>query len=252
MAHSAWIHRARKPGRVTTAAAALAGIALIGLFFACKSKSAGESRGESRSGGTPAAPREPLSPPKTATFGPLSVGQWTRHRVEDRGRTTLISHKVIAEESGAFWVEFVTGTADAGTVLALLFHSTDRKDAARAEVRAAKIRMPNGLLKVLNGPELKPSEAAYKNLLGDLFTSSLQGLPQSDVTTPAATFRGCYQHRRRVALSGSDAESTVWLHPDVPLSAIVKSESADGKVKVELVAFGTEGAESELTRQLPQ
>jgi hypothetical protein len=191
----------------------------------------------------------PMETPRTAELGPLTVGQWTRYSVDDRGRTTLITHKVIAEESAAFWVEFVTGTADAGTVLALLVHAPDRSNAARAEIRAAKIRMPNGLLRVLSGAELKPSEAAYRNMLGDLFSPPLAGLPQSEVSTPAGTFRGCYRQKARVAFSGSDAESTVWLHPGVPLSGVVRSQSADAKSKVELVAFGSKGAESELTRR---
>jgi hypothetical protein len=187
-----------------------------------------------------------MDAPRTAELAPLSVGQWTRYKIDDRGRTSLVTHKVIGEESGAFWLEFVTGAADAGTVLALLVNAPDRQDASRAEVRAAKIRMPNGLLKEIRGPELKPTEAAYKRMIGDLFSPRLDGLPQSDVTTLAGTFRGCYGRQGHLAFSGSDAESALFIHPGVPLSGVVKSESAGSKLTVELLAFGTEGAQSEL------
>jgi len=194
--------------------------------------------------------KAPMEAPRRAELGPLSIGQWTRYRLEDRGRASLVTHKVIGEESGAFWIEFVTGAADAGTVLALLVHAPDRIDPARAEIQGAKIRMPNGLLKEIRGAELKPMDAAYTKMVGDLFSPSLRELPQSDITTPAGTFRGCYRRKARLAFSGGDSESTVWSHPGVPLSGVVKSQSLDGERTVELMAFGTEGAESELTRKL--
>ena len=194
--------------------------------------------------------KAPMEAPQSAELGPLSVGQWTRHRLEDRGRVSVVTHKVIGEESGAFWVEFVTGAADAGTVLGLLVHAPDRIDPARAEIRAAKIRMPNGLLKEIRGAELKLTEAAYSKMVGDLFSPSFRDMPQSDITTPAGTFRGCYRRSARLAFSGGDSESAVWSHPGVPLSGVVKSQSVDGERKAELIAFGTEGAESELTRKL--
>jgi hypothetical protein len=193
--------------------------------------------------------KAPMEAPRRAELGPLSVGQWTRYRLDDRGRTSIVTHKVIGEESGAFWVEFVTGAADAGTVLALLVHAPDRVDPARAEIQAAKVRMPNGLLKEIRGAELKLTEDAYKRMVADLFSPSMSGLPQSDTTTPAGTFRGCYRQKAALAFVSSDSESTVWRHPGVPLSGVVRSQSSDAKLTVELLAFGTEGAESELSRQ---
>jgi hypothetical protein len=190
-----------------------------------------------------------MEAPRAAELGPFSVGQWTRYEVDDRGRKSVITHKVIGEESGAFWLEFVTGAADAGTVLALLVNAPDRRDAARAEIRAAKIRMPNGLLKEIRGPELQPTEAAYKKMIGDLFSPSLSGSAQTDVTTLAGTFRRCYRRQGRLGFSGSDAESAIFIHPGVPLSGVVKSQSTDSKLTLELLAFGTEGAQSELSRK---
>src|SRR5688500_20346343 len=46
---------------------------------------------------------------------------------------------------------------------------------------------------------------------------SLRGLPQSDITTAAGIFRGCYQQKNRLAFSGGDSESTVWSHQGVTL-----------------------------------
>src|SRR5688572_1563080 len=177
-AHSDRFRRARKPDWATT----LASIVLAGLPCACKRS--GEKADDSRTSASvsrlePAPMKAPMEAPGSAELGPLSVGQWTRYRLEDRGRASLVTHKVIGEESGAFWVEFVTGAADAGTVLALLVHAPDRIDRTRAEIRAAKIRMPNGLLKEIRGAELKPTDAAYRKMVGDLFSPSLRGLPQS-------------------------------------------------------------------------
>lgn len=227
----------------------LAGVALAGQPWACKSKPAGEKR-ESNvagSGAQPAPLAAPMAAPHTAELGPLSVGQWTRYELNDRGRTSLVTHKVVGVQSEAFWLEFVTGAADAGTVLGLLVHAPDRTQASRAEIRAARIRMPNGLTKEIRGAELKPTEAAYKRMVDDLFRTSLRGSPQSDVTTPAGTFRGCYRQNTKLGFSGDNAEMSVWIHPGVPLSGVVKAETTDRAWTVQLLAFGTEGAESELT-----
>lgn len=40
---------------------------------------------------------------------PLRAGQWVQYRVVDeQGRPSLVTHKIVGEQSGALWIEVVT------------------------------------------------------------------------------------------------------------------------------------------------
>src|SRR5262245_56167994 len=123
---------------------------------------------------TASAPRQPvdLAPAAKSDPLPLKVGQWIRQRASERGRDATRSLKIVAQEAGAFWFEVVADTADAGTVVQILMDPKDRRDRAAAEIRAAKVRMPNRLMKELKGPMLEPNKPGYRELLDKVFVFS--------------------------------------------------------------------------------
>src|SRR6185369_981645 len=109
-----------------------------------------------------------------------------------------------------------------------------------------KVRMPNGKSKELRGVQLKPAEDGYRKLIGDIFIPELGSLPRADVSVPAGTFRGCFRRDGNLVFSSMSTPSTIWAHPAVPISAIVKAESSDGKSRLELADYGLTGAKSEM------
>jgi hypothetical protein len=70
------------------------------------------------------------------------------------------------------------------------------------------------------------------------------GLPQEDTSVPAGKFSGCYKGRSEISFAGFKSSATTWGHTAVPLSGMVRSLGDKGDV-VELVSFGTTGAQSE-------
>jgi hypothetical protein len=229
-------------------------IALLSLGACTCNRSSSDAPPPASSAGTAAA-----QPPaqggevarSSATELPaFSVGQWSKYRVTtDEGQTFEITYKIVGEEDGAHWLEIVRGEAVAGTVMQLLVFMKSRTDPASLEVRAAKIRMPGSHMREIRGKMLEPTVEGYKATLADIFGPSLAGSPQEDVTVPAGTFRGCYKRQQKVATGKAAAESTVWLHPAVPITGLVKSEEIGKPNKTELLTYGTTGAKSEVQRE---
>jgi hypothetical protein len=205
--------------------------------FHCKREEAQGTRTTSAA----SAPRQPvdLPPPAKPDPLPLRVGQWIRQRTLEGGRDGTHSLKIVAQQSGAFWFEVVTGAADAGTVVQILMDAKDRKDKNTADIRSARVRMPNGLIKELTGPMLEPNKPGYRQLLQSVFGFGEAPEAREDVTVPAGTFRGCYRVERE--------KTKFWIHPAVPLTGIVKSEGPD--TRLELMDFGLDGAVSELEKE---
>jgi hypothetical protein len=73
-----------------------------------------------------------------------------------------------------------------------------------------------------------------------------QGLPQEDVTVPAGHFTGCFKGRTDANWGPYKSADTIWSHPSVPLSGLVKSQGIDNPHSMELIDFGFSGAASEL------
>ena len=61
------------------------------------------------------------------------------------------------------------------------------------------------------------------------------------MTVPAGTFAGCDKVDSEMSFGPFDTASTGYAHPAVPINGLVTSSSKD--TKIELLAFGMEGAE---------
>jgi hypothetical protein len=227
-------------------------LAAIGSV-ACKGSKSGGAPQASKSGTSAAEPPPPggeVARPTATELPGFAVGQWSKYRVTaDEGQTFEITYKIVGDEEGAYWLEIVRGTAEAGTVMQLLISIKNRSDPNSLEIRAAKIRMPGGHLREIRGKMLEPTAEGYKAALSDIFVPALAGAPQEDVTVPAGTFRGTYKRQQKVATAQTNSESTVWIHPAVPISGLVKSEENGKPNRTELLTWGTTGAKSEIVRE---
>jgi len=230
-------------------------VLVAGLVLGCsRSSSDGPSAGPDKSAGTsvaqpPAAGGE-VSAPTSPELPGLAVGQWSKYRITmDDGQVTEVTYKVVAEENGAKWLEIVRGAAGAGTVIQLLIDVKSRSNPDSLQVHAARIRMPNGHVRELRDENLKPTADGYKKALADIFVPSLTGAPQEDVTVPAGTFRSCYKRTQKIETSQATSDQTVWVHTNVPISGVVKSEEVGKPNKTELLTWGTSGAQSELNQK---
>ena len=174
---------------------------------------------------------------------PLAVGQWTKHRVtREDGSQSTIRYQVIGQESGAFWIEVASGDGT-GTVIQLLMKTGSAQD---AELLAGRVRSPNGEIKESRGKEFEKHKDGFRKAISGTLLPKMAGLPQKDVTVPAGTFKGCYEDVRTTSVSQITAKNRTFVHPSVPITGLVKSETVGEKHKMELEAFGLTGAKSSM------
>jgi hypothetical protein len=176
---------------------------------------------------------------------PFQTGQWTTHKLIDQdGRPSFMTYKIIGEDSGAFWLETVNVGYTGRTITKILVAIANRMDIGTVDIRAAMFKDSKGRVTSFDGPMLALMRSTYKSVVSTLVVS-WQGLPQDDAIVPAGKFAGCFKGRTDAAWGPWSASSLSWSHPVVPLSGLVKSQGIDRPNAMELVAFGLSGAQSE-------
>jgi hypothetical protein len=189
------------------------------------------------------AQAQPYAAPANPTPMPMAVGQWATYKsVSDKGEPSFLTMKLVGQEAGAFWYETVNETYYGKTSSRMLADFGDRRRPDSIVIKAAKLKDSKG--HVTEYPE---SMIGFMNSLlrGNLgpIVIDWTGLPQEDSSVPAGAFTGCYKGRSEVSFAGFKSTGTVWGHTAVPLSGMVRSQGDHGTM--ELVAFGTSGAQSE-------
>jgi hypothetical protein len=81
--------------------------------------------------------------------------------------------------------------------------------------------------------------------MAQMFAVGLAGMPREDVTVPAGTFKGCYRRTEKTDVGDVHSDTTLWTHPSVPITGLVRSKEKDG-TGMELIAYGMTGAKSSL------
>ena len=211
----------------------------------------------------PASP-EPLTPPPlpapstpTTHAAPeaggapaATVGSWVRYRLDWRaGGRSFTEYRLVGREGDTLFIE-VTDHRDEGTQhVRLEVVPNDGPAGHRLVGLAFKNtrgieRVPQRLLATF-GPMLQ-------QWLGMLFPGAIEGGERETVEVPAGTFEGSAKVPREMSYQGVSLTADVWLHPAVPLTGMVRfmgrgeggQPSARGGHQLELLAFGSRGAES--------
>jgi hypothetical protein len=96
---------------------------------------------------------------------------------------------------------------------------------------------------------LGPSRAGYVKTLSPLFWGSFAGTPREKLSAPAGTFEGCSKLEHTITFAELDGASTLWLHPSVPLTGLVRATLSSGEATIELVDFAAQGARTSMKRR---
>jgi hypothetical protein len=187
---------------------------------------------------------QPFGAPANATPMPMAVGQWVTYKsVNGKGEPSFLTMKLVGQEVGAFWCESVVESYQGKTSSRMLVDFGDRRRPDSIVIKAAKTRDRQGHVTEFPENMIGFMNSMLRGSLGPI-VMDWSGLPQEDAAVPAGTFSGCYKGRSEVTFAGFKATSTVWGHNAVPLSGMVRSHG-DNNNTMELVAFGTSGAQSE-------
>jgi hypothetical protein len=177
---------------------------------------------------------------------PFAVGQWAEYKMIDaKGEPSFLTHKIVGQETGAFWLETVVESYRGKTLQRMLVAFGSRTDPTQMEIRAIKTRDREGRVTELPPSMMVMLQSVYRSAVSALVVS-WQGLPQESVTVPAGSFTGCFHTQGEVQFGPWRSVAESWSHPAVPLSGLVRSRGVDHPTTMELVAFGTSGAVGEL------
>jgi hypothetical protein len=191
-------------------------------------------------------PSQTFPAPLAPTPLPLAVGQWTQHELlDDQGRPSFLTMKLVGEDLGSYWVELVEETYSGRRVTKLLVYFGDRSTPAALDIRAIKSRVGTGPIKDGSPEDLRASRTDWAGVLS-MLAVSWQGLPQEDARAPAGIFAGCFKRETEESWGPLLSKSVTWSHPTVPLSGLVRSQGVERRNGLQLIAFGEKGALSEL------
>ncbi|HLK89931.1 MAG TPA: hypothetical protein VKZ18_08555 [Polyangia bacterium] len=182
--------------------------------------------------------------PAPATFEPmpLAAGQWTQYRmVDDQGRPSFLTYKVLGEEGGAYWLETLHETYFGRTAQKLLIAFGSRFDPNQMEIRQIITLDRRGNVNAMPPAMMSMLQSMYKGVLAALVIN-WQGMPQETATVPAGRFDGCYRARTEGQWGPWKSVADSWRHPAVPVSGLVRSQGLDHPFTMDLVAFGMTGA----------
>jgi hypothetical protein len=182
--------------------------------------------------------------PTSATPMPMAVGQWTTYKsISGKGEPSFFTMKLVGQDGAAFWYETMMESYYGKTTTRMLVDFGDRKNPDTIVIKAAKLRDSKG--RVTEYPEniIGLMNSILRGNLGPIVID-WTGMPQEDATVPAGHFPRCFKGHSQVSFAGFRASSTAWGHTAVPLSGMVKSVGDKGET-LELVAFGTSGAQSD-------
>ena len=182
--------------------------------------------------------------PAPASFEPMPLvpGQWAQYKMIDaKGQPSFMTHKILGEEGGAYWIETLHETYMGRTAQKMLIAFGSRFDPTQMEIRAVISLDRRG-----NVNPMPPAMIPFlqSTLRGALATLAInwQGMPQEDAVVPAGRFQGCYRARSEAQWGAWTSTADSWRHPAVPLSGLVRSQGVDHPFTMELVAFGMSGA----------
>lgn len=196
----------------------------------------------------PVSPPRRVPPPRSDSPIELAVGQWTRHKIRySNGRESELTYQIVDAARGGYWIEVINGPPAAGTVVQVLTRVRDRENLQSAQIVAARVRMPNGFVKQVPDELMPAVKESYRRSVAELFFPEWKGkLSPVTLHVPAGTFEGCLRSPSLTYFTGAEVEGTVYHHTDVPISALVKSETKDGGAVMELLDYGLTGAVSVL------
>lgn len=177
---------------------------------------------------------------------PLAVGQWAQYEmVDDKGRSSLLTYKVLAARRDAFWIETLHETYAGRTAQKMLVVFGSRSDPNQIDVRAVVTLDRRGHVSPVP-PEMIPAmRVHFRRALSPLVPSDWAGIPQETTSVPAGRFEGCYHGRTEAQWGAWSSLAESWRHPAVPLSGLVRSQGIDRRFTMSLVAFGTSGARAD-------
>lgn len=180
---------------------------------------------------------------------PLAVGQWVMFGTNNDGKKSISKTSIVGKEGDAWIIETYSLNESEETATQMCVSGIDKitkpEDMDNIDILWVKSMDANGRPVKTEGPALSIFKGIYRRMLTNM-SFTIEGYKDGgSVTVPAGTFPATAKITAETTFLGSKYVSTSWMHPQVPINAMVKSVSDDNKMVMELLDYGTSGATSQ-------
>jgi hypothetical protein len=180
-------------------------------------------------------------PLKWASGQYIVVGNIKEGVHESVSKTTIIG------KEGNGWIYEVITDDEKGktTGMQVLVEGIEKAsvkgDVSQISVKWIKVLKEDGKIEKIDGQALMFYNLMLKSSWEKMIVASTKFENGGPVTVPAGSFAGTSSMKTSVKILFSTTTSTAWMHPDVPVNGMVKSETDDKKYVSELLDFGFNG-----------
>lgn len=173
----------------------------------------------------------------------ISEGQWVEYlAVDEADFPSKIRYSVLNEEIGGRWLEVEQTDYYGSTKAKMLIEMDDWNSPSSWTIKR--------IVRQVNNEKPQELQSGLIGEVGDQQLGALKIQLKTDsaaretIVTPAGTFADTLRIRSKSTTTLGTFETMLWLHSAVPVTGWAKSRSRDGKLTMELTAFGLTGARS--------
>jgi hypothetical protein len=176
-----------------------------------------------------------------------AAGQYIVVGNTNEGVHNSVNKTTIIGKEGKGWVYEVITNDDKGktTGMQVMVEGIEKAsvngDVSQIKVQWIKVLDEHGQIKKVDGQALMFYNMILKSSWEKMIVASTKFDNGGPVTVPAGSFAGTSSMKTSVKILFSTTTSTAWMHPDVPVNGMVKSETDDKKYVSELLDFGFNG-----------
>jgi hypothetical protein len=174
------------------------------------------------------------------------VGQYVVTGMTGPSGRSIMKMAIVGKEQNGWILEThsLTQNSESTTQMLVLgmetVNNTGRIDGL--DIVWVKIKPEGQPATLIEGPMLTMTKGLYKKMLAGLEFRPQEMSYGKTVKVPAGNFEGTSKIHSEVAFMGKKYLSDTWIHPSVPINAMVKSVSNGGETIIELLDFGLAGA----------
>ncbi|BBO78049.1 hypothetical protein DSCW_54660 [Desulfosarcina widdelii] len=177
---------------------------------------------------------------------PYEVGQYVIAGMTSPTERSIMKMAIVGKEQNGWIIEThsLTQSAESITQMLVVGMETVNKTGKLDDLDIIWVKVkPDGQnVQTIEGPMLSMTKGLYKKALSGLECQNQEAIDGGTVKVPAGTFAGTSKMHSEVSFMGNTYLSDSWLHPSVPINAMVKSVSNEGETVIELLDFGLTGA----------
>jgi hypothetical protein len=174
------------------------------------------------------------------------VGQYVVTGMTSPSERSVMKMAIVGKEQNGWILETHSLTQNSESVTQMLVVGLDTVYRTgtidELDILWVKVKPDGNSVQTIEGPILAMTKSLYKNALAGLEVQSQTMADGGTVSVPAGHFKGTAKVSSEVSFMGQKHLSSAWIHPSVPINAMVKSVSDDGDTTIELLGFGLSGA----------